>query len=133
MQTLEQEIGARLRSERLRLKLTLDECAGVGKVARSTQQNYEAGIRVPDLVYMTRLSAAGFDHHFVILGEHDHGSPFNWNLLEQVLRIVKRFEEENKISIPVDRICRFAMDMMSDASASEDPERTVSRALRLVA
>ncbi len=61
-------IGDRLKAERLRLGLTQEEMAGVAKVARSAQANYEKGERSPDTQYLALACGAGVDIGFVITG-----------------------------------------------------------------
>jgi transcriptional regulator with XRE-family HTH domain len=62
-------LGSRIRSERLRLRLTQDAFSkGVG-VHRRTQVNYESGVREPDTIYLESAARLGVDVAYVLTGE----------------------------------------------------------------
>jgi len=61
-------ISDRLKDERRRLKMSQEEMARVGGVARSAQGNYERGERCPDTNYLAALSYEGVDVAYVITG-----------------------------------------------------------------
>lgn len=64
-----EEIGARLQAERLRLRLTQAEMAAFGGVSKTTQSNYETGYRVPDAMYLSQVAQRGVDVQFVVTRE----------------------------------------------------------------
>lgn len=68
MTTNEQGIGARLRAERRRLKMTQEDFATACGVARRAQTAYEAGTRYPDARYLALAASLGVDIAFVVTG-----------------------------------------------------------------
>ena len=60
---LRKESGARLREERMRLKLSQEAFAEKVGVHRRTQLNYEAGEREPDAAYYEAAASLGIDDH----------------------------------------------------------------------
>src|SRR5882757_8583039 len=66
---LRKESGARLREERMRLKLSQEAFAEKVGVHRRTQLNYEAGEREPDAAYYEAAASLGIDLPYVLEGE----------------------------------------------------------------
>ena len=62
-------IGARLKEERKRLRLSQTDFAALGGAARPTQYNYEAGIRSPDASYLSAIASAGADVLYILTGQ----------------------------------------------------------------
>lgn len=62
------EIGERLRSERQRLRLTQGQLATICHISKTSQVNYESGVRSPDVLYMQHLHTAGVDLSYVVTG-----------------------------------------------------------------
>lgn len=60
--------GARLRAERDRLGMTQEQLGEAGGVRRATQWLYEQGERTPSVEYLARISAAGVDFKYVLIG-----------------------------------------------------------------
>ena len=61
----------RLIEERERLGCKAVDFADFGGVGKTTQYNYENGIRKPDIEYLCRISKMGCDILYVITGERD--------------------------------------------------------------
>lgn len=66
---LRKQSGARLREERMRLKLSQEAFAEKVGVHRRTQLNYEAGEREPDAAYYEAAASLGIDLPYVLEGE----------------------------------------------------------------
>lgn len=64
------DIGARIRKERERLKLSVAEFANGCGVSDRSQRNYESGERLPDAEYLFRAGGLGVDSDFVLFGEN---------------------------------------------------------------
>lgn len=62
-------IGARLREERRRLKMSQAVFAGFGGVARNAQSNYEKGSRLPDAGYLAAVAVEGADVQYILTGK----------------------------------------------------------------
>ena len=62
--------GARLKHERLRLKLTQAQLAHAGGVGRHAQSCYERGITLPRADYLSAITLLGIDVLFIITGRH---------------------------------------------------------------
>jgi DNA-binding XRE family transcriptional regulator len=67
--TARQAMGARLRSERRRLRLSQTALAEIGGVTKGTQINYEAGKRSPDTEYLVAIHGGGADILFIVTGQ----------------------------------------------------------------
>lgn len=63
-----ERLADRLRSERLRLKLTQRELAAIGQVQVNAQLRYEKGRRQPSARYLAAVAGCGVDLSFVLLG-----------------------------------------------------------------
>ncbi|WP_417329550.1 XRE family transcriptional regulator [Halomonas cupida] len=61
-------IGERLKEERERLGLSQTALAAIGGVGKTTQINYEKGLRNPDSAYLTAVSEDGIDLMYVLTG-----------------------------------------------------------------
>lgn len=62
------EIGSRLREERIRLGMTQDAFAIAGGVMANAQGKYERAQRSPSAVYLARLPGLGVDILYVVTG-----------------------------------------------------------------
>ncbi|MGU9830163.1 helix-turn-helix domain-containing protein [Pseudomonas sp. LF242] len=62
-------IGARLKSERLRLGISQAEIGRIGGVEVNAQGRYENNIRFPRADYLAAVAKAGVDVLFVITGQ----------------------------------------------------------------
>lgn len=68
-------ISERLREERLRLDLKQTDILRQIDVAISTFSNYETGKRSPDLEFIMKLGALGYDVAYIVTGErHENGA-----------------------------------------------------------
>lgn len=63
-----EDIGKRLREERVRLSYTQDAFAAVGGVLVNAQGKYERGLRSPSAVYLSRLADIDVDLLYVLTG-----------------------------------------------------------------
>jgi len=61
-------IGARIREERLKLKLNQTEFAEAAGVKKNAQSNYEKDLRVPDANYLEAALRMGCDVVYVLTG-----------------------------------------------------------------
>lgn len=64
------DIGARIRQERERLKLSVAEFANGAGVSDRSQRNYESGERLPDAEYLFKAGALDADTDFILFGEN---------------------------------------------------------------
>lgn len=67
------DIGARIRQERERLKLSVIEFANGAGVSDRSQRNYESGERLPDAEYLHKAVLLGADCDFILFGENSPG------------------------------------------------------------
>lgn len=63
-----EDIGKRIREERVRLDATQEYFAALGGVTVQTQRRYEAGARSPDAKYLSAIAHA-VDIQYIITGE----------------------------------------------------------------
>ncbi len=88
-------IADRLKEERARLKLTQPAVALAGGVSKTTVVGYESAAHAPDAVFLSRLVARDLDLGYVVTGERaavKAGNSLDWDLFEDVLEVVERFE-----------------------------------------
>ncbi|MEE3507781.1 helix-turn-helix transcriptional regulator [Pseudomonas sp. 10C3] len=64
------QIGARLKSERIRLNLTQRRLADIGGIQANAQGKYENGDRCPRADYLAKISSVGIDVLYVITGHY---------------------------------------------------------------
>ncbi len=62
------EIGLRLKTERLRLRMSQRAFGEVGGVLGNAQANYERGERSPTAYYLVRLIKIGVDISYILTG-----------------------------------------------------------------
>lgn len=67
-------IGERLRSERLRLGLSQEDFAAIGRLGRRTIGYYESNSRSPDAAFLMTLHNIGVDIGFVLIGHPDEST-----------------------------------------------------------
>ncbi len=63
-----EEIGARLKEERIRLGMNQDEMAALAGMKRMAQLRYEKGERSPDGLFLAAAAKGGVDVQYVITG-----------------------------------------------------------------
>jgi phage repressor protein C with HTH and peptisase S24 domain len=68
------DISGRLKEERERIGLSQTALAKIGGVGKTTQINYEKGLRSPDSAYLTAVSEEGVDIFYVLKGQRS-GTP----------------------------------------------------------
>lgn len=79
-------IGARLKEERVRLKLNQDEFGDACGVRRRAISTYESGERTPDAWMLEKASAIGVDVTYVITGKRQlEFSPYHEELDVDIL------------------------------------------------
>lgn len=83
-----EQIGARLKSERLRLAFSQEAFGKLGGVRRVSQYLYEQGDRTPDAIYLTRVARAGANVNWILFGKsktemtHSPGAPSQQSALD---------------------------------------------------
>ncbi|WP_028206599.1 XRE family transcriptional regulator [Paraburkholderia nodosa] len=66
-----ESIGARLREERQRLRLSQVELATLGGIGKQAQLRYEKDERVPDAAYLASIETAGVDVLYIVTGRRN--------------------------------------------------------------
>lgn len=91
--------GKNLKIERLRLGLNQSEIAEIGGVSKATQVAYEADSTKPDAAYLSRVSEAGVDVHWLLTGRR--AAPgVQWELLFELLGLVEEWVGERAKPTP---------------------------------
>lgn len=85
-------IGDRLKSERMRLAMSQTALASVGGVGKTTQINYEKGLRNPDATYLAAVAGAGVDVLYVVTGQSSMPSVAPPIDASRMVLIVERLE-----------------------------------------
>lgn len=137
MNSKTEHISTRLRGERARLGISQAEFCAAGGVSKSTQVAYENGQRVPDLDYLTGVSALGVDPVFVVTGRPSKefaAKNFDWDLHNEIVIAIAEFQAEHAITIPPTKLADLIHHLFEEftAAGSIEPE-TLARVLRLVA
>lgn len=81
------EFAKRLKAERVRLDMSAEAMAVVGKVSRTSQFAYENGSQSPDAAYLLRVRERGVDAHYVLTGVRENSA----ELPERTRTLVDRF------------------------------------------
>jgi transcriptional regulator with XRE-family HTH domain len=102
------DFGARIREERLSLRLTQEAFARQLGVHRKTQGNYESGAREPDAAYLAAASKAGVDIGYVLRGERASGT--HQSLLHLVSVIFDALLLATPYKKEFDQVCRLAYE-----------------------
>ena len=85
--------GKNLKIERLRLGLNQSEIAEIGGVSKATQVAYEADSTKPDAAYLSRVSEAGVDVHWLLTGRR--AAPgVQWELIFDLLALIDEWMGE---------------------------------------
>lgn len=63
------EVGERIKLERQRIGLGQAEFAGKVGISKTSQFNYEAGVRSPDALYLSHAHLLGVDIHYLVTGQ----------------------------------------------------------------
>lgn len=71
---MENSVGARLREERNRLRLSQTAFADLAGITKTTQGNYETNKRSPDAAYLAAVAEHGVDVQYVVTGAHVSGT-----------------------------------------------------------
>lgn len=109
-------IGARLKDERTRLRLSQTELALAAGVSKNTQINYEKDERTPDASYLIAIASVGVDVSFVLFNKAEKTSVESLDKLElEIIGFLRGMSEESRKSMH--RIA-FAL-----SSAGDMPER----------
>lgn len=66
------EIGKRLKEERLRLRYNQKDFAALGGVRSNAQSKYEHDHRSPSALYLGQIAAAGIDVLYVLTGSRSN-------------------------------------------------------------
>ena len=129
--------GERIRSERLRLKLTQSAFAkGVG-VSQGTQVGYESGARLPNVQYLARASALGVDIIYVILGKQGSKVAIDmvdWGMEARILGAVERWLHEHEVTLSVEKKMHLVRLFLEKYSQAEDiDDDYINKTLAVVA
>lgn len=98
-----EELGIRLKEERVRLGFNQADFAALAGVAKTSQFNYEKGERSPDAAYLAAMAAAGVDVLYVVTGERKPVQADS--LTEEENKLVQRYRAMSPESrASVDRV-----------------------------
>lgn len=79
--------------ERLRLGLNQSALAEIGGVSKATQVAYEADSTRPDAGYLSRVSEAGLDVHWLLTGRRETLG-VQWELMFDLLALIEEWMGE---------------------------------------
>ena len=125
------EVGQRVREERLRLGATQDDWASATGVHRNSQRAYEQGRTTPTIEYVLKLGQLGADVGYLMTGHRSKDGVFGGGIREELRQLAKRSAEASK---PADAVQVAEIDLTYGMGATyleEHPElepRTFSRA-----
>jgi transcriptional regulator with XRE-family HTH domain len=111
------DFEGRLKRERMRLGLNQSEFAAVGGVQKHAQFQYEKGMRRPNSDYLSAITAAGVDVHYLLTGEVATGT-----LNEEEQRILSGYRS-------LDPRQRAAIAMLIDALIVPPPSQSETNQL----
>lgn len=95
-----ENIGRRLKSERLRLGLSQTTLAESGDIKRVTLYQYEKGERLPSLGFLLKSTTVGLDLGFVVFGNRHQRAGESIDLtqseLDRILALVDHYARDGK-------------------------------------
>lgn len=93
--TIANVFGERLREERERIGLNQTQLAEVAGIKRMAQGQYENEVRSPTVKYLSAISGAGVDLHYLLFGKRPRPSPDDQRRLEKnVFEMVEQFARQ---------------------------------------
>ncbi len=98
--------GARIRSERRRLKLTQQRFADAVGVSQGSQVGYESGAHLPNVQYLARAATLGVDLVYVVLGRSGSSEAIdlmNWDTFDQIVAAIDSWLTENSASLATEK------------------------------
>jgi transcriptional regulator with XRE-family HTH domain len=91
--------GGRLRDARKSRGLSQSEFANLGGVSRATLHLYESDVRRPDVEFMARLYAAGFDTHGLLTGNPSLLDPWPADRVLEAFDRLEAFEKAHSTKL----------------------------------
>lgn len=138
MQTSSQKyetLGGRLRAERQRLGLTQSQMGEAGGVSKTTVLGYEANTYVPDVLYLSAVTAIGVDPVYILLAKRKEefaAEVFSWSLARQLAELIEEWAssrgKDTPLAIRWDLLELFYRQFCSDG---EVDGRAVESTLKL--
>ncbi len=129
--------GERIRSERLRLKMTQSAFAKGVDISQGSQVGYESGAHLPNVQYLARAAAIGVDIVFVILGQRGTSAAIDmvdWDTHDRIAAAVERWLDEHSVTLSVEKKMRLVRLFLSKyTSIDEVDDEYISETLALVA
>lgn len=98
--------GQRLREERKRLGIGMDELAQAGSVSRASQSNYETGRNRPDSDYLSAISDAGLDVFYLLTGRRGKSEAmevFDWDVHDKILAAIEQRVAKDGLDISFEK------------------------------
>ena len=127
----------RLKSERLRVKLTQADLARHVDVSGSTQVAYEQGVRTPGLGYLVALQGIGIDAWYVMFGiraERRAADAFDWTLFAEIQEAITEWCSVRELELPPRRFLEVSRLLYEQfISEREVQPDAIERILKLVA
>lgn len=129
--------GQRLREERKRLGIAMDDLSQAGSVSRASQSNYETGRNRPDSDYLCAVAEAGLDVVYLLTGRRSKSQAlqdFDWEAHNEILAVIDERIDKEGLDIPFAKkmaLLRVAMIHL-DAGKGSHTE-VIGELLRLIA
>lgn len=115
------EVGARLKEERERLKLSQTAFGQLAGITRNAQGMYESGERMPDGMYYRSIAKAGADVMYILIGENSDSAALS-------AREVALLDNYRASSADVQKGISYLLaqtgNALERANAIEQPEQT---------
>lgn len=141
-----EKFAKKLREERVRLGLTLEELAAVGGVKLLAQHNYETAKRSPDANYLERVAQVGVDVARLLMAQN---APYavkepsaaayatlNPLSVRAAVRVLAEWLDSNKLHLEPEQMAEAVLtlcDLADDAQQIEAQAPKTLRMLKLVA
>lgn len=105
-------IGERLKAERARLTMSQTELAAVGSVGKTTQINYEKGLRSPDAAYLAAVAGVGVDVLYVVTGKSSTAlAPVDAARMASIVERLERIAEDAGKRWPAGQLIATAVEV----------------------
>lgn len=132
----ENEYGARIRNERVRLGYTQAKWADCCGVSKTSQVSYESGIYKPDVAYLRGAVTLGADPLYILADRSMAASvalEFDWDLAEEIMTIIDLWAASKSNPTPTATRMRLLKLFYAQFSTSgKVDERDLQKSLAMV-
>lgn len=132
---LQEGFSARLRAERIRLRISQGELATAAGIAKPTQVAYEQGVRTPTIDYLLPLEESGFDVTYLLRGVRAPqyvSKELDWQMLTNIHVAVRNWCTSKGLELTAQEESEIAREFYDRFVLQEIEPAAVDRVLTLI-